>query len=402
MVMAVKRKGNPNFILGKDSLGRPSWLTNPAAHVDISGLRSAVLVDEVPRSELPFQRTEVETMRMENYVDKDALEATREMSNEFIGSAEDKAIFGSAGLVLSGSLFAIGGVLVAAPAVALIGGAIAVQSARKFAVKRRAKQAAYKRYTHVPYQQYESEAKEMVKRFPHWYTGERDPISIKVYSEGVYTEREAVCSVDKTGVGEVKWNNRTESGRRKSGKYLLYPGINMQAVELLCPMEVPGVNLRGANMERSQMRDGSVLDGADLRDVNASRAGWDSVSLRYANCQNANFSHANIRNGNVHGADFTGADLTGAQLPIDLTGTNITSEQFITLRGAEPGNETIGYRVPEVTIDEILQRFDGDRDAMEVAMWSGDVEVRDRTNSRIVTSGFDPVAHYIPAWELDV
>jgi hypothetical protein len=247
----------------------------------------------------------------------------------------------------------------------------------------------------VPYRQYVREAKDMVERFPHWYTGEREPTSVKVDVEGLYGDREAVCRVDQQGVGEVASSYRSRSGRKRSWKHLLYPGINLRGYDPNYSLHFPGVNLRGAELDGTDLK--GVMDGADLRNVSATWARW-AVSLRFASCRDANFTNADLRGCDVDGADFTGADLTDAVLPTDLTGTNITREQFVTLLGAKPGEENVSYRMPEASRDDVLAHFGGDSDALMVAMWSGDLEVRDRKNNRMVIGEYDPADHYIPAW----
>lgn len=395
--MAVNRKGNPRFALGVDSLGRASWRVAPG--MGAADLRGVSPIDEVsvPVSTLPQQLSENESIQVANTV---AEEKGQIKKTWVLGSPFDKAYFAVTGGVLTGSVFGIAGLPAAIPVAVLIGGALVVSSVRQAVTMRRHRQHINERFPTAQRREYEHEAQQMTERFPHWYTGERDDVETEVQTEGVVFTHTATCRVNSVGLGEVAWRSSTESGRVETGRYFLYPGVNLKGFKGVVRLHMPGVNLRGADMAGAHFRAGGVLDGADLRGVNAYLAHLP-VSLCYANCRDGDFRAADLRSSDVTGADFTGADLTNARMPLNLTGINLTREQFESLRGAEPGNETEGYRVAEVAPEELLERFGGDRDALRVAMWAGDVEVRDRELNRVVTGGYDPETHYVPRWALD-
>lgn len=101
----------------------------------------------------------------------------------------------------------------------------------------------------------------------------------------------------------------------------------------------------------------------------------------------------------MEGADLTGAQVDGAELPADLTNTNITREQFESLRGVN-NNYPLIYRVREAPVDEVVAAYGGDEDAAAIALWSGDIEVRDRNTNKVVVGEFNVDEHYIPHWAL--
>jgi hypothetical protein len=82
--------------------------------------------------------------------------------------------------------------------------------------------------------------------------------------------------------------------------------------------------------------------------------------------------------------------------PRDLTGVTLTAEQYDSL---DHNSRYDRCRVRELDYDTAAAALTGgDRDALTVSIWAGDVELRDRVTGQVVTGGYDPEKHFIPHW----
>lgn len=384
--MGMNRKNNPRFRLGKNVLGGNSWRVKPGVgNVDVAGLRAGLTDGPATAKFLPRQKrpTDIRQEHHEVQIRGDVAYsyAIRERDHRFTDDMTTKAFVGAWGGISAGAFVAIGAPFVAVPFVAVAGGVFAASWVRPRIARWKARRKARKGFERGPSRrQYRQEAKRVAAAFPHFSGGVTPSKSPPQEYVDTYKMRYMFASkVDGGGVAEVKWEEQTNP-ERASGSYFLYPYVSMEETYISYPVNLPGVNLQGANLGGTVLAPGSVLDGADLRDTNLRKCEWGSISLR--------------------GVNMSGADVTGAHLPEDLTGTNITREQFESLAPIRNSEEGARYRVKEVSMDELAAAFGGDRDSVAVMVWAGDVEVRERATNEVVASGFDIDKHYVPHWGL--
>ena len=406
--MGMIRKGNPRFRQGVDSLGRKAWLRNGRVDASaMSGLRAGLTTEaelEPPVSKLQAQLSPTEAaivfseardaggyaVKRPEYVYPEEVMLKR-LIVPFVGSAAAATTV----------LVAPAASLLLLPILVAIGAGVAAPFINRWWRRRSAEKEHIKKRI-SPLTEYRDEARRFATSFPH-RNGVVTAFKQKAEARNRFRIHEVESSVDGSGVGEVKWK-RLYAGsgdEESSGSLALYPGVDLRGMELPFPLHVPNVNMRYAGMRGVVLAEGGTMDGADFRGVDAANSTWKNVSLRGATFAGANLSGAYMSLCDVDGVDFTGADLTDAKLPRDLTGTNITAEQFDSLFGMGPEGEGTNYIVKEASFDEVVAALGGDQDTVTVAMWAGDVEVRDRQTNKVVTGEYNPDAHYIPRWSLE-
>jgi len=160
----------------------------------------------------------------------------------------------------------------------------------------------------------------------------------------------------------------------------------------------------------------------DIKDVNWS--GANLTGARFTARQAALLDNVNFDGANLTGAHFTGvslsqvtmrgADLTGVEFDrvrawlraedgfmVDVTDTNITEQQFDTLRkqvSSQHPDDTI--RIRRYSLDEVAELTGIDKDELAVSIWAGDISYRTRRHDEKVDGDpFDADTHYIPQWE---
>jgi hypothetical protein len=397
--MALRRKNNPDFFEGVDALGRRSWLkrhtvTDP---VNIQSLRSAFVVDEIPASALPPQLSETEVFHKEFDVESACDKAVSQVPRPLVPDGFSRAYLGTIGVSVAAFFGGIGAPFLAVPLLGVTGAMFVTNPVRRFFAHQKAKREVLRKQKPTnTFRSYEKEAKELATSYPHWNP---DRIKVKPSTRNMENlqKSQVTRKVDENGVGFLRWKEKRYGDKTLSGKYLFYPGVNLSRRSFRFPVDLPGVNLRGAKLDITTLTAPSNFSGADLRDANLSGSRWD-VRLKDACLRGALLVGGDFSDCDMDGADIAGADVTDAKLPFDLTNVNIYREQFDSLAGLGPGGAGRMYRVKEAAFEDVVKKFDGDKDLVSVMLWSGELEVRDRKTSLVVAESYDPEKHYIPYW----
>jgi uncharacterized protein YjbI with pentapeptide repeats len=407
--MAVKRKHNPDFVEGVNVLGRKAWLKRPAdADAEkLKSLRDAVLDDETPTSVLSEQKTESEILNAYHACESLSDYAASKVPLPFLGDPIEKGVIAGMGGTAALLFGAMGGPFLAAPVLLGTVGVFLVNPVRRFLARRKTKKTFWEKQKWVATGQYAREASTMVERYPHWNPNRSRGQKFTHKGTGGPINERATSWVDKNGVGTVRWKEkarwieRDRNEKNSSITYFFYPGMKLPRMTFRYPVKLPEVNMRGADVQITTIEHGSDFSGGDLRNINASGSRWN-VLLKDACLRDAILVDCKFAESDLSGADITGADVTGARLPLDLTGVNITREQFDSLADVgNNGGRGAGYRVKEASMDDVLAMFGGDKDLVDISIWAGEVEIRDRKTSEVVFGSYDPDQHYIPYWSLE-
>lgn len=249
--------------------------------------------------------------------------------------------------------------------------------------------------------QYRPYAHEMSRRIPREHpnygafrSGKTEDATMHLFS--------SKSRVSAEGTGEVNWLIRGAASGEKVeyGTLFLHPEVDLRGRICEYPVVTPGANLQKAKMSSIAFRDKSVFDGADFRGADLLNATFEDGSFRHADLRGARLASANFSRCDLDGADLRDADVTGATFPKNLRGIKLTGKQFDSLAG-DVFDGKGRYRVKEASMKDLVAAFGDDEDAMRVALWASDVEVRDRQTNEIVVGEFDISEHYVPEWELD-
>jgi hypothetical protein len=245
--------------------------------------------------------------------------------------------------------------------------------------------------------QYRPYAHEMAGRLPRQKQNAEVHTELR-HSHCISSNFKAKSRVAINGVAEVNWVLRLDV-KHEYGTLFLHPEVELAGRKFQYPVIVPGVNLRGAQMQGVQFRSFATFDDGDLRDANLSYTAHEKTSFRFTDLRDANLRKAQMSRCDLTGADLTGADLTDTTLPNDISGVDLSKEQFESLtKNLYGGLEQ--YTVKEASREDLVDAFGGDTEALTVAMWAGDIEVRERATNQVVVGEFNKDEHYVPCWEL--
>lgn len=403
--VGLRRAGNPNFVLGRDSLGRRSWRSRKSKPVDSRGLREGLFekaagggeeFDVVPVSDLGVQAYPASLAHSTDFIRETEHRIAQESS--LFPDIGAKSIFaawlGGSGLLLGGTM---AGLAVGLPLVALAGLPFAVDSVLASYAKRKARRG-FQTLTPVRRKDLIKEGNERVLRYGHFNgdgLGCESVESFRSWSGDAYDVR---ARVTREGLGSVEWDQRRDGGEGDvQGVCFFYPGGNLKYANFKFPIKLPGVNLRGADFTSSSFRSGSDFSGADFSGVLAEYSSW-SGSFKGASLRGAILRGSRMKFCDFTDVDLSGADVTNAQLPSDLTRTNITAEQFDSLDFNSGGDMGVPYAVREVTLGDLVGKFGDSVDEVAVSMWAGDIEMRSRATGKVVFETFDSDKHFIPYW----
>jgi hypothetical protein len=362
-----------------------------------SGLKGALTQQVAEPTEMPRQVTPADV-----YGNRRLRRALLEGVNEDFWYLRDVGVVGSSASF--GALTAGVGVTAIIGGAALFGVALIalpiaagmVPVARMLAARRRAVKEVGDVKATVS-DEYAQLAADAVRRHPRWAPSRHLPFSgEKAYRDPhAYPKYEATSMVDAAGLAHVNWADKDGRGTDTSGTLLLHPEVRLSNTVLPFPVLTPGVNLQKANLSSSEFSDGVNWEDADLREANLHRS-MVTGSFRGANLRDADLSGADLSGVDLTGADLTGANLSGMRPPRDLTGVTLTAEQYDSL---DHNSRYDRCRVRELDYDTAAAALTGgDRDALTVSIWAGDVELRDRVTGQVVTGGYDPEKHFIPHW----
>lgn len=198
----------------------------------------------------------------------------------------------------------------------------------------------------------------------------------------------------------------------------------------------PGIILRDADLSRSSFSYGS-FSGADMRgatlgfstlvEINFTGANFEGSTFgnpRRATIQKCDFSKANFSKADVRGVDFAdrptdvwpeevyhvdgssteGSDLTGVNWDGALTDGmvlgRVKNVQFYDSDGESVNEDDVWSEAvfDKYGFSEAVEAIGVSESQFEFLVLSGVIEVRDYTNHKKVTSGFDPKEDYVPAW----
>jgi hypothetical protein len=216
----------------------------------------------------------------------------------------------------------------------------------------------------------------------------------------------STSSLDENGVGVVNWKYSTLHYYGSTNPTHIHPYANLSTSDFPVYMDLRGANLGGAQLWYTSFDDadftGANLENADCRQMAFLQPenqpyGSFTSSLRGANCRGADFTKAKLRLVGLTDTDFAGANLTGAVLPENLSGVNITAEQYTSLHEGYYED----YEIPKATIDDIAQVLGESAADVAMRLWAGDVQVLERGSNAVVATGsFNEEKHFIPTWEM--
>jgi len=143
------------------------------------------------------------------------------------------------------------------------------------------------------------------------------------------------------------------------------------------------------------------MDGATIGEKNRPYPSrLFDVSFEGASLRDATFSHLSMSDVSFVGVDAAGARFENVTYPdnVDITDSNIHPNQFYFT--GDDDNFIASFIYRQYTLDEVVEVLGEDPDGLVVEIWSGDLEVRDNTDGRLVEGGFDKDRHHIPQWEV--
>jgi hypothetical protein len=329
------------------------------------------------------------------------------MSPEKIQSGAELALFGG---ITASNVAALAAVFSGGMAVAVGAAALSItlinslrylpqMISRKLVLRRtnRRKKDRAERIRHQAALHAASVIAEATHNYPEAWTSEKRQTNVGIHQIEKMGNYEVVSEMDENGTGFVTIRKPNQNA---DAVFSFYPGavLGRFSIPLGDPFYADGFDLRGASLQNIALGDFS-FEGADLRGVNfKSMCAFGTGSFRNANCTGASFWNANFTgmispdNDLFEGAILDDADFTGALLPEDLTKMNLSGEQLDSLELKSR------YRVAEISPDEARRLSGVTPEDFLVAMWAGDVEVRDRRTNEKVMGEFNADEHYIPAW----
>lgn len=259
-----------------------------------------------------------------------------------------------------------------------------------------------------------------------WYTE-----AYQSETKGTEDYLKSKSSVSETGFGSVQGELHTTLAEQAAAipvRLNFFPGVVLPEEKLYFHMDLPGVNLEGADLSKAKIfsanfsganlrgvtweggqvgelnLEGADLEGANLRHLNTKRIDSLSSDVGVISFRGANLNNTDLSNSQLDRCDFSGCDLTttnleGARMPDDLNNVTITDDQFESFNEGFLTKSLFQYE--KCTFDSAMKDLGLNEQRMEFLILSGAIKVRDNVSNERVTSKFDPEKHHVPRWEVD-
>jgi hypothetical protein len=239
---------------------------------------------------------------------------------------------------------------------------------------------------------------------------------------------------DPTGTSEGIWEIRNGIDPSTGEGLLVVSGDGVSTIQTFQIFVKPKAQIRGkaftSHMDYSaanltdglivgkdvtgNLFDGATLDGAtitsnaSLRDKFAGETVMERNSFRGASLRGTKISSLLLRENDFTGADMTGMEFWGwfasdVEWAIDVTDTNFYPDMIGSAGAVEDrGHPQSLHRVKytRYTLDDVAAHTGMSEDDVAMAVWAGDLEIRDNETLQRVTSGYDKDRHHIPQWAL--
>lgn len=232
-------------------------------------------------------------------------------------------------------------------------------------------------------------------------------------SEGIWEVRNSINPA--TGEGNLVVSGDGVS-TIQTHEQRIGPGVEISNKAFTSNMDYSGANLTNAIIKAGEMVnsrfDGATLDGVVVgAEAKLTELVTNQVKMTHTSFRGASLRGAKICSFTLSGVDFTGADMTGMEFwgmfraeggwAIDVTDSNFHPNMLGSEGAVEaPTHHQSLHRVKytRYSLEDVAELTGIPEDDLAMAVWAGDLEIRDNETLEVVTGAYNKDSHHIPQW----